>query len=297
MLNFLRRRLDEIATGVFLLLVLVLTILRPPVFATEGGRILARCVLWGAGILTAVLLAAARFTPRVRPILRIVVEIGPIAVAVLGYVSLKLFDASVITTWLGISSKDQWMMAADIALFGKTPYLWFSQWGLESRLFLQIMAFFYGLYPFTPVLALAWFMYKGDMAQLRLVRRALIISFYCGYSFYILFPVSGPLALTTPATHLFIESTLAYRFLMDNFRYANDCFPSLHTANPWLIVWLCRGRLPHWLMAMAITACIGITLSTIALRVHYGIDDLAGLAWIFPISLLARASLPRETAP
>jgi membrane-associated phospholipid phosphatase len=211
-------------------------------------------------------------------------------------VSLKLFHASAITAWLGISSKDQWMMAADVALFGKTPFIWFSQWGLDSRLFLQVMSSFYGLYPFTPVIVLSWFMYKGEMEQLRLIRRTLLISFYCGYCFYILFPVSGPLSLTAPAKPLFIESTLTYTFLMGNFRFATDCLPSLHTANPWLMVWLCRGRLPLWLMAVAIIVCTGITLSTIALRFHYGIDDIAGFVWIFPISLLARATLPLETA-
>jgi len=35
-------------------------------------------------------------------------------------------------------------------------------------------------------------------------------------------------------------------------------------------------------MASAVTAACGITLSTIALQVHYGIDVLAGLAWVFP---------------
>jgi hypothetical protein len=48
MLNLLRRRLDEIVSGVFLLLVLVLSILRPPVFATAGGLRLAQVILWWA---------------------------------------------------------------------------------------------------------------------------------------------------------------------------------------------------------------------------------------------------------
>jgi membrane-associated phospholipid phosphatase len=296
MLNFLRRRLDELMTGSFLCLVMILMLLCRAHFASPGGLALARWVLGSVALVVAALLTAVCFTPRVRPMLRVVVEIGPIVVAVLGYVSLKLYDASVITSWLGITSKDSWMMAADVVLFGKTPYLWFHQGGLDSRLFLQVMSCFYGLYPFTPVIVLSWFMYKGDMKQLRLIRRTLLISFYCGYCFYIFFPVSGPLSLATPAKPLFIESTLTYTFLMGNFRFATDCFPSLHTANPWLMVWLCRGKLPRWLMAVAVIVCAGITLSTIALRFHYAIDDIAGFIWIFPISLLARATLPPRTA-
>jgi membrane-associated phospholipid phosphatase len=297
MLNFFRRRFDELVTGSFLFLVLVLTLLYPVDFATPGGRVFARWVLSSAGALVALLLIAVRFTPRVRPLLRIVLEIGPMVVGVVGYVSLKLLHASAITDWLHISSKDRWMMAADVALFGKTPYLWLTQWGLDSRPFIQVMSFFYGLYPFTPIIVLSWFMYKGNMEQFHLIRRAVLISLYCGYCCYILFPVSGPLSLTTPSAPLWVESTVGYRFLVDNFRYAGDCFPSLHTADPWLMVWLCRGKLSPWLMAVAIVTCTCITLSTVALRLHYGIDDLAGLVWIFPIALLARASLPRKIAP
>ena len=296
MLNLLRRHLDKLMTGSFLCLVLVLVLVCHADFATPGGLALAQWIIVSVALFVALLLIGVRFTPRARPPLRVVVEIGPMVVAVLGYVSLKLYHASGITNWLGISSKDQWMMSADVALFGKTPYLWFSQWGLDSHFFLQVMSIFYGLYPFTPIIVLSWFMYKGDMEQLRLIRRTLLISFYCGYCFYILFPVAGPLSLATPAKPLFIESTLTYTFLMGNFRFATDCFPSLHTANPWLMAWLCRGKLPRWLMAVAIIACSAITLSTIALRFHYGVDDIAGLIWIFPISLLARASLSREKA-
>ena len=115
MLSFLRRRFDELATIVFLLLALVLTILHPPVYATAGGLTLARWVLWGAGILLVALLIGVRFNTRIRPVLDIVLQIGPMVVAVVGYVSLRLFNAGSITNWLGISSKDPWMMAADIA--------------------------------------------------------------------------------------------------------------------------------------------------------------------------------------
>jgi hypothetical protein len=294
MLNFLRRWLDELMTGCFLFLVLILVVLFPVDFATAGGRHFAQWVLWSVGVLVALLLIAARYTERVRPMLRVVAEIGPMVVAVLGYVSLKLLHAAAITHWLGISSKDPWMMAADVALFGRTPYLWLAQWGLDSRLFLEVMSIFYGFYPWTPVFVLGWFMYKGDMGQLRLVRRTVLISLYCGYLCYIFFPVSGPLSLEMPVKPLFVQTSLIYTFLMENFRFPTDCFPSLHTANPWLMVWICRGKVPGWMLAAGALVCAGITMSTIALRFHYGVDCLAGLVWIFPISLLAGATLPRD---
>jgi membrane-associated phospholipid phosphatase len=294
MLDFLRRRLDELVTGLFLLLVAVLTVVDPPVFATRGGLLLARWMLSSAAILVVALLVAARFSAHARSALHFVLQYGIILVAVVGYVSLRLLHASTVTSWLGIPSFDREMMAADVALFGKTPYLWFSQWGLDNDLFLQIMSGFYALYPLTPPILLAWFWFRGEFSQFHLVRRALVISFYCGYICYLLIPVAGPLSLAHSSTPSFLESTRVYSFLADNFRYPYDCFPSLHTANPWLMVWLSRGKLPRWLMAAAILAAFGITLSTIVLDVHYGIDDVAGLAWIFLIAPLARATLPRE---
>lgn len=294
MLDFVRSYLDELLTGLFLLLVAAFTVAHPPIFATHGGLLLARAVLWSAAILVCILLAASRFIARARSALHLVFDFGPIVVAVVGYVSLRLLGAHAITAWLGIPSFDRQMMAADVAIFGKTPYLWFMQWGLDRGLFAQGMSGFYALYPFTPLLAVGWFLWTGDRKQFRLVRRALILSLYAGYCCYLLIPVSGPLTLASTTAASFLESTRAYSFLESNFRYAYDCFPSLHTANPWLIVWLSRGKAPGWLMASAICAGCGITLSTIDLQVHYGIDVLAGLAWVFLMAAAARASLPSQ---
>jgi membrane-associated phospholipid phosphatase len=292
MLDFVRSYLDELLTGLFLLLVAVFTVAHPPLFATHGGLLLARIVLWSAAILVTVLLAASRFSLRARDALHFVFDFGPIVVAVLGYVSLRLLSAHAITAWLGIPSFDREMMAADVTIFGKTPYLWFVQWGLDGGLFAQVMSGFYALYPFTPLLAVGWFLWTGDRKQFRLVRRTLIISLYTGYCCYLLIPVSGPLTLAATTSSNFLESTSTYSFLESNFRYAYDCFPSLHAANSWLIVWLSRGKAPGWLMAAAVIAACGITLSTVALQVHYGIDVLAGFAWIFLMAVAAKASLP-----
>ena len=293
MLNLLRRWLDEIATCAFLLLALACTIVRPPVFTTPGGLALAHIVLWGGGILLAGLFIASRFSTFAQGALRVALKIGPMVVAIIGYVSLRLLHAEDITAWLGIVPKDRQMMAADVALFGKTPYLWFAQWGLDGHLFQRVMASFYGLYPLTPLIALGWFLYKRDHAQFYLIRRTLLISLYCGYCCYILVPVAGPLSLTR-LSPFFIQSTTTYKFLMDNFRYRFDCFPSLHTANPWLLLWLCRNKLPHGVVAAGAMVCLVITFSTMALRQHYGVDVLAGLVWAWLMSFVGRATLRQE---
>lgn len=294
---FLRRWLDELVTVCFLVLVFGLVPFFPPDFGTPGGRALAVWVLRTVFPLFGLLLVTAYFVPRARRALRVVLEFAPVLVAVLGYVSLKLMHASAVSAWLGISAKDRWMLAADNLLFGKTLFLWLAQFPLfVSRPFLQLMSICYGLYPFTPLLVVGWFLYRGDIAQVRLVRRAIVLSLYGGYCCYLLIPVSGPLSIMQQPVPLFIQSTDTYNYLMDNFRYYYDCFPSLHTANPWLLLWLCRNKFPRWFVGFGTLVCCGITLSTIALRMHYGIDDIAGIIWICLIVQFAPATLPQQAA-
>jgi len=296
MLTFFRRRLDELATALFLLIVLVCTLLHPPVFATPGGLLLARAVLISSAVLMAVLVPAARWSQKARALLGLVLDFAPVVVAVVGYVALHLLNAYAITAALHIPFLDRDMLAADVALFGQTPYVLFARWGMDGVGFLRVMTACYALYPLTPMLMLGWFALNRDRANFLLVRRTLIVSFYLGYCSYILIPVSGPLSLLPPAPPGFIESTSIYAFLANNFRYVADCFPSLHTANPWLMVWVGRKGFPRWLLAGACLVCCGITLSTMALRLHYGIDVVAGLAWVFSVAPLARATLPRPVA-
>jgi membrane-associated phospholipid phosphatase len=149
----------------------------------------------------------------------------------------------------------------------------------------------YAIYPLTPMLVLGWFAFRRDRENFLLVRRTLMVSFYLGYCCYILLPVSGPLSMLPPAAPGFIESTTIYAFLEANFRYVGDCFPSLHTANPWLMVWTGRRGFPRWLLLASCLVCCGITLSTMVLRLHYGVDVLAGLLWAFTIPALARLTL------
>jgi membrane-associated phospholipid phosphatase len=293
---FLRRWLDELVTVCFLLLVFGLVPFFPPEFATPGGRALAVWVLRTVFPLFGLLLVTAYFVPRARRALRVLLEFAPILVGVLAYVSLKLMHASAITAWLGIPAKDHFMLAADNLLFGKTLYLWLAQFPLfVARPFLQIMSICYSLYPFTPLLVVGWFLYCEDIAQVRLVRRTMILSLYGGYCCYLLIPVSGPLSIMQQPAPLFIQSTLTYNYLMGNFRYVYDCFPSLHTANPWLLLWLCRNRFPRWFVVVGALICFGITFSTIALRMHYGIDDIAGIVWACLIACLVHATLPHAS--
>lgn len=299
-LEFLRRRMDEIVTLVFLALLLALAHYRhAPLFEPLRWGGLTMRALFGAVILVLIYFMCKFFgvsTPDLRHVVEYAAEFIPYVFALIVYESLKHLHATALTVWLGIRAKDPQMMAVDIALFGKTPCLWLAQWGLDGRVFTFIMTFFYSLYYLAPVIALGWFMVEGDMVQFRLLRRGVLIVLYGGYCSYVLIPVAGPLTLAPPVHPLFFEKMTDYSFLMANFRYSFDCFPSLHTAVPWVLVLLCRRKLNRPLMFAAVFAATGITFSTIALRFHYGVDVLAGLAWAWAASVLARATFPRGEA-
>ena len=83
----------------------------------------------------------------------------------------------------------------------------------------------------------------------------------------------------------------SYQYIMANFRYSFDCFPSLHTAIPWLLVMMCKNKIPALVMWLLVAISIGVTLSTMALRFHYGIDVIAGGIWAAASYVLARLSV------
>jgi membrane-associated phospholipid phosphatase len=292
--------MDEIMTAGFLVFLLVLSSLRgAPIFepVRQGGLTIR--ALEGAACLLILLLAGKGFGWRaltLRQGIQSFAEYLPYLVALMVYESLKHLHATALTVWLGIHPRDAWMMAADNAIFGKTPYLWLAQWGMDGPAFISVMGFFYSLYYVAPVAALVWFMIAGDMERFRLIRRGVLIALYGGYCFYILIPVAGPLQAYTAVNPLFFDHLSSYGYLMDHFRYSFDCFPSLHTAIPWLLVLLCHNKLQRWLLAIAVIASAGVTLSTIALRFHYGVDVIAGLGWAWMAARLARLSFSRKSA-
>lgn len=203
------------------------------------------------------------------------------------YESLKHLHANRITEWLGIKPKDALMIRADEWLFGRVLPLWFEP--ISSDAVVHVMWFFYvWVYYLGPILSLGfvYFVLEDDALFLRL-RKALVLVLLGGYVSYLLVPVAGPLfnvgeQFTRPiATQPVLRS-----LVFEKYRYNWDCFPSLHTAVPWtlsLVLWPRLGNRSG--RPIAVLACSGVTLSTLVLRFHYGVDVLAGLAWAAMVAL------------
>jgi spermidine synthase len=195
------------------------------------------------------------------------------------YESMKHLHANRITEWLGILPKDPWMIRVDEALFGRVLPLRLEHWSTPA--FNDIMWFFYiWVYYVGPLVALGGAWLSGDESLALKLRRALVLGLLGGYVVYLVVPVAGPLFCLGERFSIPMRTQPEVgRLVFDSLRYNWDCFPSLHTAIPWTLTLVAWRRLPRFGKVSAIIAASGVTLSTVVLRFHYGIDVIAGLVW------------------
>lgn len=197
------------------------------------------------------------------------------------YESMKHLRANQITLALGIHSKDALMLRLDEALFfGKTPALWLQP--LATAWFTRVMWFFYGwVYYLGPVVALGWAYAQGrDPELFRRLRQGIVFCLLGGYLSYLVVPVAGPLfTVGAQFQHPILTQRVLGTRVFDVLRYNWDCFPSLHTAVSWLIVFLLWPRAGRMGRVVCAVGAAGVTLATLVLRYHYGVDLIAGVAW------------------
>jgi len=211
------------------------------------------------------------------------VIIGVLAV----YESLKHLHANWITTLLGIAPKDGVMIAIDSFLFTRPLPLLMQNW--TDKLFIHTMWVFYvWVYYLFPVCLMGYLYFVvGDESEFRRLRRGLVVVLLGGYIGYILVPVAGPLfTIGAQFTQPILTQPVLKKLFFDTLRYNWDCFPSLHTAVPWLFTFLLWRRGRWWLRSLCVVAAAGVTLSTVVLRFHYGIDLIAGLVWAASVAFL-----------
>lgn len=172
----------------------------------------------------------------------------------------------------GLPLQDEMLQKWDNAIFfGKQPAVW-----LEPVSYHPLTLFFSAVY-------LAWFAltygsiflmwWYGRKALLEYTT-AVLLTFYTGYLIYICVPAIGPIFTYTYSTPL--GGLTALMLEKKVFAPAADVFPSLHTGISvamFLLTWKYGGRW-FWFYAPITTAII---LSTIYLRIHYGVDVIAGI--------------------
>jgi hypothetical protein len=172
----------------------------------------------------------------------------------------------------------RWLQA-DRALFGVDPTVWLQRilWPPFTEVMQVCYAAFY-LVPIAAVIAV------GIRSGLRAFERAqlfVVFGFQLSYLGYMLWPTLPPYRFLwhertiegvwlTGRLHAMIDAAELHRW---------DCFPSGHTMLSVLSLWLAwrHARPAFWVL---LTPVAILVLSTVALRYHFVMDVLAGLAGV-----------------
>lgn len=211
-------------------------------------------------------------------------QFWPVPAILLGYLLMRVLRLELAIDVFGIPRQDNLMIELDTLVFGQPLPLYIQHWISPVLTLLMETAYlhFYYLLPIGSLMACYWL--KQDEYFLRM-RQAIIYTLVGGFCCYFLMPVKGPIDFI--ATQFSIPLQAGHEIVyaaVNSFRFAYDCFPSLHTAIPWvtlLVSWSWHSW-PVRLIMLGMTLCI--TLSTLYLRYHYGFDVLAGLLWAFIVA-------------
>ena len=219
-------------------------------------------------------------------------EFWPVPAMLIGYLTMRVLRLELVMQTLAIPLRDNAMLAFDQALFGNAlPVLLQPVIGPRMSLWMEssYLHFYYAL-PIGLLLLLFW--RQQDEYFLRL-RKAVLYTLTCGFVLYFFVPVRGP---GDAMAHLFSVSLGSQNAVVydavNSFRYAYDCFPSLHTAIPWVTLLTAWPWLGWPLRLLALLMTLSITLSTLYLRYHYGADVVAGILLALVIAgLLKRPAI------
>ncbi len=205
------------------------------------------------------------------------------AIMLLGiYESLKHLHLNEIILWLGNTPKDQLMMRIDDALFGGHASVWLQAVVSEPMTIFMKLVYYVGYYVYPAVVGVFLYLFRPRVA-FRELMLAFLSTAFIGYTIYILVPVAGP---RFEMPHMY-EHTFEMKWYlqqrMEQMRFDYDCFPSLHTAMP-LVVMMVAFRHCRWLGYVLLPFVAATVVSTLYLQMHYLIDVVAGMALV-PICL------------
>jgi len=181
-----------------------------------------------------------------------------------------------ITPALGMKLRDGTLLAMDDAMFGRTPAL-FLERAATARL-TDVMSLCYITYHFYLPVAVVHAALAADSAARRL-STYLFTGFAVGFAGYLLVPAIGPARAYPELFHEPLAGGALSRLIeqvVSKGSSGYDTFPSLHVLIACILLdhdWR-HVRRRFWIM---VVPSLGLLVSTIYLRYHYGVDVLAGL--------------------
>lgn len=171
---------------------------------------------------------------------------------------------------------DQWLIAADYALFGAHPTVWIEQF--SSYHLTEFLQLTYTMYlPLVPGFGLLLW-WRGQQAQFTKFTAALCLTYYLNYVIFVLFPIEGPhhtlahlqqVELTGGPVTAFINLIEKYG------RVHGGAFPSNHVAGSMIVLFSACRFSRRWGYALA-PLVLSICLATVYGRYHYVVDVIAG---------------------
>jgi membrane-associated phospholipid phosphatase len=218
-------------------------------------------------------------------------EFWPVPAILLGYLLMRILRLELAIEFFNIPQQDPLMIALDQKLFGQTLPLYIQHWINPSLTWLMETAYLH-FYYLLPIGSLIFFYWREQEEKLIQLRKAIIYTLVGGFCSYFLLPVKGPIDFMPELFTVPLKMTdeIVYD-AVNSFRFAYDCFPSLHTATPWVVLMVSWPWHTRAIRTIMLAMTLAITLSTLYLRYHYGFDVLAGLFWAFIVSYALKTKI------
>lgn len=257
-----------------------------------------KAVLTGASIFLTLIIWARYYlqghtiNARVEWFLR---EFWPIPAILLGYLTMRLFRLELAVEYFSLVQQDDLMIRLDEQIFGQPVPLYMQHW-ISDGFSLWMETAYLHFYYLLPIGSMFYFFWRAEHDRFLQLRKGIIYTLAGGFSCYFILPVEGPVSyiadqFTVPlvANHAIVYDAV------NSFRYAYDCFPSLHTAIPWMTLFISWSWHGHTMRLVLLAMTLSITLSTMYLRYHYGFDVIAGFCWALLISVVVKYQVSKET--
>ncbi len=215
------------------------------------------------------------------------------------YIVFLYWELRYLALFFSVGYNDGLILAAEEFLFGEQLAMTLSQ-RFPQMWISEILHFFYAFYWVIVPLAGGAMYLRGKVEGFRELVFSLVVVFFSCYMFFIFFPVQGPHYEFPPigepwSNGFFYQMVHA---VLEDGGSKGAAFPSSHVAVACTILpvaWR-HDRPVFWAFLIPV---VGLTISTVYGRFHYGVDALAGVLLVvvlFPLIMKLRTRLTWYTA-
>ena len=200
---------------------------------------------------------------------------------------------------VGGGRHDALLQRADRALFGAPLPLYLDAVGAHPLLVDLLSACYFALFPYILVSCVRYAIRaRAELATAQAFYAGLFTVDALGFLGYLFVPAQGAYLDIPGAFHHALEGGWIARLndaVVHRGTNRVDVFPSLHVAASAFMLFFDRRHAP-WRYRLYLLPALGLWVSTIALRYHYGVDVIAGFALAGIGMLVAESQLRKQAA-